>query len=175
MSRSPIPASSVPTTSQNVQARLLLVPSHRWKKWGRILSGCKNRMDVQHMTAKDMNHFPLSEQGNWSRKQLSTYCLRIIVVVMKDHDQSNLGRKELIWHTLPHHWSSLKEVRTGTLRPELTQGPWRCAVTADWLALPTKPRVIPPTLGWALPHQSLRKCPIGLPAYITIFWRHFLY
>jgi hypothetical protein len=61
-------------------------------------------------------------------------------------------------------WNSTK---AGTWRQELMQRPWRNA--AYWLAphgllilLSTKPRttspgVVPPTMDWALPHQSLIK------------------
>jgi hypothetical protein len=57
---------------------------------------------------------------------------------MKHHDQCNLARKGFIWLTLPYHYSSKKEVRTGikpragTWRLELMQRPWRGA--AYWLA-----------------------------------------
>jgi len=40
--------------------------------------------------------------------------LRVTLVVMKHHDQSNLGREEFILLSLPHHCSPLKEIRTGT-------------------------------------------------------------
>ena len=43
-----------------------------------------------------------------------TVLLRVIIAVMKLHNQSNLGRKGFIWFMLPHHCSSLEEVRTGT-------------------------------------------------------------
>jgi hypothetical protein len=40
--------------------------------------------------------------------------LRVIIAVMKYHDQSNLGMKEFIQLILPYHCSSSEEVRTGT-------------------------------------------------------------
>lgn len=57
---------------------------------------------------------------------------------------------------------SLREVREGSQRRELKQKPWRVAVY--WLAswgllncLSTCPRLAPPTVGWALSHQSIIK------------------
>jgi len=58
--------------------------------------------------------------------------VRVTIAMMKHGDQSNLGRKEFIWLTLPYHQSPLKGLRTGTSRQELMQRPWRNA--AYWLA-----------------------------------------
>jgi hypothetical protein len=40
--------------------------------------------------------------------------VRVIIAVMKYHDQSNFGRKEFIQLIFPYHCSSSEEVRTGT-------------------------------------------------------------
>jgi hypothetical protein len=40
--------------------------------------------------------------------------VKISIVVIKHHDQSNWRRKGFIWLTLPQHCSSSKEVRIGT-------------------------------------------------------------
>ena len=55
--------------------------------------------------------------------------VRVSIAVMKQHDQSSLGREGLIQLTLPHHCSSLKEDRAGTWRQELMQRPWRALLT----------------------------------------------
>jgi hypothetical protein len=39
--------------------------------------------------------------------------VRVSIVVIKYHDQSNPGRKGFIWLILHHHCSLLKEVKTG--------------------------------------------------------------
>lgn len=65
-------------------------------------------------------------------------CRRLIVAVMKHHDQRNLGRKGLILVTLPQDSSSLEEVSTGTQTeqdPGAMQRPWRVLFTGlfSWL------------------------------------------
>lgn len=64
------------------------------------------------------------------RLSLLAGLVRVSVAMMKSHDQSNLGRKEFLWLTLPQHSLPLKEVRTaiqmaGRWRQELSQRPWR--------------------------------------------------
>ena len=69
--------------------------------------------------------------------------------------------------------------RAGTWRQELMQRTWRGA--AYWLASPGllsllsyrtqdyQPRMVPPTMGWALPHQSLiKKMPYSLILWSTL-------
>lgn len=70
--------------------------------------------------------------------QSTTVLVRVATVVINHHDQSNLGRKNFSWLTLPYHCSSLKGVRTGSqtgqeLEAALMKRPWRGA--ADWIAL----------------------------------------
>ena len=103
---------------------------------------------------------------------------------MKHHDQSNPGRKGFIWLMLPHHGRKSRPNRAGAWRQELMQRPWRGA--AYWLALYDllsllsyrtqnhSPGVATPTMGWALPHQSLVKKIHYRSAYSQILWRHFL-
>jgi hypothetical protein len=106
-------------------------------------------------------------------KPCSMYVLvGVIFVVIKHCDQSNLGRKGFIWLICPHHCLSPREVRIRTQtgkEPESRswcRKPWMSA--AYWLALhslvsilkelrTTKLWVAPPTMGWALPYQSLMK------------------
>jgi hypothetical protein len=45
-----------------------------------------------------------------------------VTVVLKHHHQSNFGREGFIWLMLPHHCSSLKEVRTGTQTGQAPEG-----------------------------------------------------
>ena len=104
------------------------------------------------------------------------------VTVMKQYDQSNVGRKEFTWLLLPHHYSLLKEVRTGTLTGQEPGGRSGCrghggVLLTDLLTMPSSTSFLvvpgttssgraPPTMNWALPHQSLmkKKYPTGLPA-----------
>lgn len=56
------------------------------------------------------------------RNELAVY-LRIIIAVMRHHDQSNLGKEEFIWPICPYHSSShTQKVRTGT---QAGAGTWR--------------------------------------------------
>jgi hypothetical protein len=72
----------------------------------------------------------------------------------------------------------------GTWKQKPIQRPWRRMLTgllpiawsACFLIEPrtTSPGMAPPTMGWALPHQSvIKKMPSSL-AYNPILWRHFL-
>jgi hypothetical protein len=95
--------------------------------------------------------------------------VRVTIVVMKHHDQSNLGRKGLIWLTLPHHCSSFKEVRTGTQayrNPEagadaeamegccsLVCSPIACSACFLIESGTISSGLASPTMNWALPHQ----------------------
>jgi hypothetical protein len=130
--------------------------------------------------------------GNWEGRVEEriwasvTVLVRITIAVVKHHEQKYLGRKGVIWFILLHHCSSLKEFRTGTqtrvgtLRQELMQRPWRDA--AYWftpsLLSPlsyrtqgTSPKVVPPTMVYIFPHQSLyRKMLYGLN-YSPNLWR----
>ena len=92
--------------------------------------------------------------------------------------------------TYLHCCSSLEEVRTGTQIEQdpggrnwhRSHGGWASGDPAYWLAFhgllsllsyrtqPASPGMAPPTMGWALPHQSQ----IGKMPYSWISWRHFL-
>jgi hypothetical protein len=68
----------------------------------------------------------------------------------------------LYFHITVNHW---RDVRAETGRQELLHRPWKSA--AHWFAPPgllnlifyrtriTSPGMLPPTIGWALPYQSL--------------------
>ena len=54
-----------------------------------------------------------------TRLALDSYLIRfylylLSIVVMHHHAQSNLGKIGFVWLTLPHFYSSSKEVMTGT-------------------------------------------------------------
>ena len=110
--------------------------------------------------------------------------------MIKGHDQSSLGREGFVWLMLPHHSSSLKEVRTGTQAGQEPKGRSWCrghggALLTGFLIMAcsacflmesrtTSPGMTPLTLGLALPHQSLIKEMPYRSAYSLILWRHFL-
>jgi len=87
--------------------------------------------------------------------------------------KSKLGRKGFIWFILQCCNSSLKEVRTGTQAGQEPGDRSRCrghggVLLTGWLLMAwsgftlteprtTSPGVAPPTMGWALPQQSLMK------------------
>jgi hypothetical protein len=103
--------------------------------------------------------------------------VRVVIVVMT---KRKLGRKGIMWLTLPHHFFSLKEVRAGTgiragtWRQELMQRPWRALLTGLFLMAcstcfliepnTTGPGMIPPTIDWALPQKLVKK---GLPVALS--------
>lgn len=68
--------------------------------------------------------------------------LRVSIVVIKHITKSSLGKKGFILLIPPHHCLSLKEVRAGTCRREVTQRPWTGATywlaPADFLSLPSQ-------------------------------------
>lgn len=76
------------------------------------------------------------------------------------------------------------KARRGTWRQELTEQPWHGGVLLTGLLLiacsarfaieprTSNPGVAAPTMGWTLPHKSLRKCPACLAAAGS--WRHIL-
>ena len=119
-----------------------------------------------------------------SLSRTESVLVRASIAVMKHYDQSNLGRKGFVWLTLPHHCSSLKEVRTGTqgrnkeagADAEAMERGCLLACTACFSIEPriTSPGVAPSTMAWALPHQSLTKSVPYRLAYSPILWRHFL-
>ena len=97
--------------------------------------------------------------------------------------KSKLGKKEFIWLTHPYHCSSLKEVRTETQTITgngATKEGYLLAALSGLLSLlsfrrqDNQPRVSPPTMGWALRHQSLiLKMPCRF-ACRSVLWRYFL-
>lgn len=99
----------------------------------------------------------------------------LLLTVMKHRDQSTSGRKVLVQLTLPHHCSSLKEVRRqgrileAGANAKAVEGAAYWLVLHGLLSLPsytriTHPGMAPPAMGWVLPHQSLvRKCSTALP------------
>jgi hypothetical protein len=88
----------------------------------------------------------------------------VTIAVTKPHDQKTIwGGKGLFglhFHIVVHHLkeSGGNSSRAGTWRQELRQKPWRGA--AYWLAQP---------MGWALPHQSLRKYPTAGSLFFFLF------
>ena len=83
----------------------------------------------------------------------------VSIAVMKYHDQSNSGRKELSQPMLLHPSSSSREDRTGTQAGPAVEA---MESTAYWLAprgllspliacRTTSLGMAPPTVGWALP------------------------
>jgi hypothetical protein len=104
-----------------------------------------------------------------NKSYLFIVLVMVPIAVGRHHDQKQLGEKR-IYLTLPYHSSSLKEVRTRAQAgqgpgQELMQRPWRDA--AYWLAphgllsllsyrtQDHQPRLVPSTMVWSLPHQSL--------------------
>jgi hypothetical protein len=100
------------------------------------------------------------------------------------------GRKWFNLLTAPGSSSLLKAVRAGTQAGQEPGGKSWCrgqrgmlltelllmALSACFLIEPriTSPGIVPPTMGWALPHQSLiKKMPYSL-VYNPILRRHFL-
>jgi hypothetical protein len=77
--------------------------------------------------------------------------------------KKQVGRKAFIWLTLPHHNPSLKEIRTGT-QTVLEFGGIRLA-PHDFLSMlsykprTTSPRIVPLTMGRALPLIKKKKMP----------------
>ncbi|EGV94992.1 hypothetical protein I79_002832 [Cricetulus griseus] len=72
---------------------------------------------------------------------------------MKHHDQSTFRRQVLVWLTHPHHYSLLKEVRTGTRAGQnLEAGPDAeateecCTLACSTSFLRKNP--VPPAQGW---------------------------
>ena len=116
---------------------------------------------------------------------LLSVLVRVSITATKNRDQeANWGRKGFIDLTLPYCRSGWESSPAGTWGQELMHRPWRGV--AYWLAphgcsacfliepRTTSPGMTVPTMGWALPHQSLiRKCPICLPS-ACILWSHFL-
>ena len=110
----------------------------------------------------------VTQGGSGWRLFVAGVSVRVPIAVMKDHDQSNLRRKGFIWLTLPHHCSSLKEVRTGAqicrnletgADADAKEGCCLLACSACFVIEPrvTSLGVAPPTMGLALPLQSLIK------------------
>jgi hypothetical protein len=94
---------------------------------------------------------------------------------MEYHNLKKLGRKGLIWLTLPHYCSLLKELKQGRnleagADTEAMEGCHLLSCfTWLWFSLieprTTSLRMAPPTMGQAHPCESLlKKMPIGLPA-----------
>ena len=86
------------------------------------------------------------------------------------------GIKKFIWLMLPHHCVSLKEVRTGTWRQELMQGPWGGGGLNDTLLIASSAWFLIEYPQWAglSPHKSLIKTMPYRLAYNLILWRHLL-
>jgi hypothetical protein len=91
--------------------------------------------------------------------------LGVFIAVVKTMIESNLERKGFPSLPGPQHSPSLKEIKAGTRRQELMQGPWRVLLT-DWLPMACSvcfliesgtisQRTAPLTVGWALPYQPL--------------------
>jgi hypothetical protein len=75
----------------------------------------------------------------------------------------------LIWLSLPHPCSSLKEVRTGIQQLGRGAPYWLVSVASSTCFIiepeTTFPEVATPNMGWVLLHQSLiREYPTSLPA-----------
>lgn len=121
-----------------------------------------------------------------------TVLVRVTTTVMKHHEQGNLL---LSWNTmskatrrgkgLSQLRSITEEVRTGT---QMQQEPWgrnwprtwrdACLLpcSACFLIEPgtTCPGMVPPTVGWAFPHQLLIKNMPYRLVYSLVLWRRFL-
>lgn len=95
--------------------------------------------------------------------------VRAYVAAVNHHDQSNFGRKGLVWLTLLYHCAFLKNSgqvlkQRRNLRQELIQRPWRDV--SHWLVphvllnlvlikpKTTIPMMAQPTMSWTLPHES---------------------
>lgn len=72
------------------------------------------------------------------------------IVVMKHHGQNQLGVIDLFQLILPHHSSSLREIRAGTWRQELMQKLWKSVAF------------------WLLPHGFLCLLSYSPPKYLPI-------
>ena len=126
-------------------------------------SGKSQKLSVQH-------------QARWWEGS----CLRISIAVTKHHDQkASWGGKGLFVLLFHSHSSSLKEVRTATQTGQEPGGRSSCrdhggCCLRACSTLFIEPRMVLPTMGRALPHQSLiMKIPYRF-ACSPILWMHFL-
>lgn len=70
-----------------------------------------------------------------------TVLVRVVIAMMKHHNQRNLGRKWLIWPPFPHHCSSMQMSLSASLL-------WAYKERWSWLTVPF------PLQGWRLPGHS---------------------
>ena len=114
----------------------------------------------------------------------------VTIAVTKRQNPSNLGRRGLIWITLQitHHHRRKSGKKKFKQSRNLEAGadaravegacPLACSLRFAQCAFlqnpePSSPERAPPTVGWALLHQTLRKCPTGLST--TGLWKHFFF
>ena len=111
---------------------------------------------------------------------MGTVLGRVSVATVKYYDQkASLGGKSLFslhFHIKVHHprKSGLKLKQSKNRRQELTQRLWRklllaCSARLFIKQRTTTPGMVPPTMCWTLPHQSLIKK--KKEPYSRILWR----
>lgn len=99
-------------------------------------------------------------------------------VVIKPHDQVNLGSKGFVWFTLRHHCSSSKEIGRN-LEAGADDAVEGCCLLACSVCFfmgfrTTSPGMAPSVTGWFLSHESLIKKVLYRLAYSPVLHRHFL-
>jgi hypothetical protein len=111
-----------------------------------------------------------------------THCLILgeLLLWWNTMTESNLGRGGFVSWIVPYNRSSSKAMTAETCKPVLMQRPWRCATYClapygllnCFLIEPrtTSLEMVPPTMAWFLPHQSL----IEKMLYNWISWKQFL-
>lgn len=126
----------------------------------------------QRETMNNNDFFLTKEVTQWYPSIWPDFVLIRVTIDMTKHlDQKQLGRKSLFFYTLISLLIRSKGrigiERAGTWWQELIQRLWR-ALIPDLLLIActacsiksrtTSPSMEPPTMGWVLPHWSLRKC-----------------
>ena len=161
-------------------------------------------MDARELADKALANFIFhltkvcnSKKNNCNPKKMYwVYCLKhwtfetivlgLLLLWRKTMTRSKLWRKQFIVLTLPCHRLLSWEVRAGTQAGRtscrrhgeiLLPGLLLLACSAFFLIKPrtTSTRVVPPTMGWENPYQSLIRKISYMVSYHPILWKHFFF